>query len=144
MLATELQSLARQSFDQLAPDDELLRRYAETRDEVAFAELVRRHGSLVLGVGRRILGDRQAGEDILQATFLLLAKKADQVRWQRTIAPGYIPRPIESRERPKAENTRPSLFPNCCRIRQTKVQAILPSRFCGRKCKARSTRNCRE
>ena len=87
MLAAESQRLACQSIDQLAPDDELLRRYADSRDEEAFAELVRRHGSLVLGVGRRVLGDHHAGEDILQATFLLLAKKADQIRWQRTIAP---------------------------------------------------------
>jgi RNA polymerase sigma factor (sigma-70 family) len=87
MLAAELQRLAFQSIDQLAPDDELLRRFAESRDEAAFAELVRRHGSLVLGVGRRILGDHHASEDILQATFLLLSKKADQIRWQRTIAP---------------------------------------------------------
>src|SRR5580700_9377482 len=87
MLAAELQRIALQSTELLAPDDELLRRFAESRDESAFSELVRRHGSLVLGVGRRLLGDHHAGEDILQATFLLLARKADQIRWQRTIAP---------------------------------------------------------
>src|SRR5262249_55529474 len=68
-------------------DDELLRRFARSRDEAAFAELVRRHGTLVLGVARRVLGEHHAAEDVLQATFLLLARKAWRVRWRRSVAP---------------------------------------------------------
>src|SRR5262245_133744 len=70
-----------------AGDDELLRRFALARDEAAFAELVRRHGTLVLGVARRVLGEHHAAEDVLQASFLLLARKAWRVRWRRSVAP---------------------------------------------------------
>ena len=86
-LVADIQRLAMQGADSLAPDNELLQRFAQKRDESAFTELVRRHGSLVLGVGRRVLGDHHIAEDVLQATFCLLARKADAVAWKRTIAP---------------------------------------------------------
>src|SRR2546421_258547 len=55
------------------PDAELLERFAARRDESAFTALVRRHGPLVLAACRRMLNDRHAAEDALQATFLVLA-----------------------------------------------------------------------
>jgi RNA polymerase sigma factor (sigma-70 family) len=58
------------------PDGELLERYVARRDEAAFAALVRRHGPMVLGVGRRLLHDRDTAEDVFQATFLVLARNA--------------------------------------------------------------------
>jgi RNA polymerase sigma factor (sigma-70 family) len=63
-----------------APDSELLERFAVRREEAAFAVLLRRHGPMVLGVGRRVLHQIQDAEDIFQATFLLLARKADAIR----------------------------------------------------------------
>jgi RNA polymerase sigma factor (sigma-70 family) len=57
-------------------DTELLRCFAERHDQCAFAELVERHGPLVLGVCRRILRDGHEAEDAFQATFLLLSRKA--------------------------------------------------------------------
>jgi RNA polymerase sigma factor (sigma-70 family) len=61
-------------------DRQLLNRFRAQRDEEAFAELVRRHGPMVLGVCRRVLGDGHAAEDAFQATFLLLVRKSKSLR----------------------------------------------------------------
>src|SRR5262245_35776222 len=69
-----------------AEDDRaLLEAFAHGGDEEAFAEIVRRHGPLVLGVCRRILGNVQDAEDAFQATFLVLARKASSVAWRESI-----------------------------------------------------------
>jgi RNA polymerase sigma factor (sigma-70 family) len=61
-------------------DRQLLERFAAARDEDAFAALVDRHGAMVLGVCRQLLGDAQHAEDAFQATFLVLARKARSIR----------------------------------------------------------------
>src|SRR5262245_53410124 len=62
--------------DDPGSDAQLLQRFAAARDERAFEMLARRHGPMVLGVCRRVLGDAQEAEDAFQATFLILARKA--------------------------------------------------------------------
>jgi RNA polymerase sigma factor (sigma-70 family) len=60
-----------------AADGDLVRRFADTHDEAAFAELVRRHGPMVLATCRRVLyPDVHSADDAFQATFLVLATKA--------------------------------------------------------------------
>jgi RNA polymerase sigma factor (sigma-70 family) len=72
--------------DESATDSELLRRFVEHRDEVAFATLVRRYAPMVLGVGLRTLHQRQDAEDVCQATFLTLSQKAASVGWRESVA----------------------------------------------------------
>jgi RNA polymerase sigma factor (sigma-70 family) len=67
-------------------DQELLNVFAVTCSEVAFAELVRRHSSLVLTVCRQVLRDAHHAEDAFQATFLVLARKAASVRKGTSLA----------------------------------------------------------
>ena len=69
-----------------ASDRELLRRFADTHDEAAFEALVRRHAAMVLAAGRRTLGNAHDAEDVCQAAFLLLARKAPSHTWQPSVA----------------------------------------------------------
>jgi RNA polymerase sigma factor (sigma-70 family) len=67
------------------PDRQLLERFLLFREETAFELLVRRHGPLVLGVCRRVLGNDHDAEDAFQATFLLLARKAGAIQRRESV-----------------------------------------------------------
>jgi RNA polymerase sigma factor (sigma-70 family) len=68
------------------PDTELLDRFARYADHPAFEVLVRRHGPMVLGVCRRVLGGADA-DDAFQAVFLVLIRKARGLRRADRLAP---------------------------------------------------------
>lgn len=61
-------------------DGDLLDRFIAERDETAFAEIVRRHGLMVLGVCQRVLDNRHDAEDCFQAAFMVLVRKAATIQ----------------------------------------------------------------
>jgi RNA polymerase sigma factor (sigma-70 family) len=61
-------------------DRQLLAQYARNHSPDAFAELVRRYADLVYSSARRQLGNSDLVEDVSQAVFILLSRKAGGVR----------------------------------------------------------------
>ena len=72
-----------------ANDMELVRDYARQNSESAFAELVRRHINLVYSVAVRFTGNPGDAEDVTQAVFILLARKAAGLSG-RTVLTGWL------------------------------------------------------
>ena len=68
-------------------DGELLDRFVARREGAVFEAIVRRHGPMVWGVCRRVLRDHHDGEDAFQATFHVLARRAESVRPREKLAP---------------------------------------------------------
>jgi RNA polymerase sigma factor (sigma-70 family) len=71
---------------QSTDDSALLRQYLEDHSEAAFAELVARHVNLVYSVALRHVGDPHQAEEITQAVFILLARKAAQLRHDKALS----------------------------------------------------------
>ncbi len=71
-----MQDVAGQTSQSEPTDECLLRDYLVSQDAGAFAAIMRRHGGMVSGVCRRVLGREQDVEDAFQATFLVLLRKA--------------------------------------------------------------------
>ena len=74
-------------------DRQLLDNYVHEQDSAAFRDLVSRHGSAVHRVCRGVLKDIHEAEDAFQATFLVLARRAPEIRdpealggWLRGVA----------------------------------------------------------
>jgi RNA polymerase sigma factor (sigma-70 family) len=70
-------------------DGELIERFRAAQDEgseQAFEALVTRHGPMVMGVCRNILRDPVDLHDAFQATFLVLARRADAIRNRDVLA----------------------------------------------------------
>jgi RNA polymerase sigma-70 factor (ECF subfamily) len=83
---TNLESPARLRAAVEEPADaELLTRWC-AGDAAALEWLVRRHGSMVLGVCRRILAHADDAEDAFQATFLVLVRKGHQLARREQVA----------------------------------------------------------
>src|SRR6516162_3822893 len=87
MAQPALQRLARQFSSGIDADDaELLGRFHRRRDEGALEALLRRHGPMVLGVCRRVLGNDHDADDAFQAVFLVLIRRAGSVQSPHLLA----------------------------------------------------------
>src|SRR5277367_6328402 len=72
------------------PDDIfLLHEFAATESETAFAALVSRHISLVYSVALRSTGNFHAAQEISQAVFIILSRKAKSLG-SKTILSGWL------------------------------------------------------
>jgi RNA polymerase sigma factor (sigma-70 family) len=95
MTANKPEALLQHIRDQVGPgvdalsDRDLLERFARGGDEAAFAALVRRYGAMVLRICRNILDNHHDADDVFQATFLVLARKAGALGWRESVA-GWI------------------------------------------------------
>lgn len=69
-----------------ADDVELIRRFIESRDQLAFELLLWRHGTWVLRVCQSILHHAQDAEDAFQAVFLIFAQKAKAIRERKSLS----------------------------------------------------------
>ncbi len=70
-------------------DWQLLRRFVDHNSQEAFATLTTRYLNLVYSVCRRELTDAQTAEDVTQAVFLILARKAPTLR-RSVILSGWL------------------------------------------------------
>src|SRR6185436_16334355 len=70
-----------------ATDLQLLRAYAQQRDERAFAAIVERYFAVVYAAARRhVRGNSHLAEDVTQAVFIMLARKAASLREGASVA----------------------------------------------------------
>jgi RNA polymerase sigma factor (sigma-70 family) len=70
-------------------DMDLVQQFARSNADEAFAALVRRHINLVYSVALRQLGNAQDAEEVTQAVFIVLARKAASLR-SGTILSGWL------------------------------------------------------
>ena len=72
-----------------ASDTDLLEQFVHDRSEAAFTALVERHIGIVHAVALRYTANPQHAEDITQAVFIILARKAEALN-RKTILPGWL------------------------------------------------------
>ena len=67
-------------------DRDLLQAFAQHGDGDAFAALLHRHGPMVLRLALHLLHHQQDAEDVFQAAFLALARQAQSLRGESSVA----------------------------------------------------------
>jgi RNA polymerase sigma factor (sigma-70 family) len=136
-LARDLEQVFGHGTATALPEGQLLRRFVAERDESAFSTLVSRHGPMVLGVCRRVLGTRPDAEDAFQATFLVLLRRANALQAADSLGPWLYgvawrvasrARAGNARRRLEEENaaaTRPEQTETDCSAARRELHAII-------------------
>jgi RNA polymerase sigma factor (sigma-70 family) len=99
-------------------DMELVREYARHLSEEAFATLVSRYVNLVYSVALRQLGDAHLAEEVSQATFIILARKAGSLG-PKTILSAWLCR--------TAQYTSARVLRTQCRLQNREQKAYMQS-----------------
>jgi len=113
------------------PDARLLELFARNGSEEAFAALVQRHIAVVHSVALRHTANPQHAQDITQAVFIILARKAGTLG-EKTILPGWLYRTprfaaaeaLESQQMLPPDASFPWLRSVLRRTKYTKTDAI--------------------
>lgn len=87
-------------------DQQLLRTFNEQGDASAFCELMRRHGGLVRAAAYKVIGNTSEVDDIAQATFLALVRKARSLNTRNGTLAGWLYRVADC----LARNARRDMF----------------------------------
>lgn len=101
-------------------DIQLLREFAEPQSDAAFAALVTRYVNLVYSVALRQTGNPHAAEEITQAVFIILARKAGSLG-AKTILSGWL----YQTARLTAANYRRTGFRRARREQEAHMQSVL-------------------
>jgi RNA polymerase sigma factor (sigma-70 family) len=86
LLIRRLHALSEAAPGSEPADPTLVTRYRDSGDTAALDCLVRRHGPMVLRVARRVLANAHDVDDVFQATFLVLARRACSIRKGESLA----------------------------------------------------------
>ena len=73
----------------MADDMELVREFATRRSDAAFETLVSRHINLIYSVALRQVRDPHLAQEVAQAVFIILARKAGSLG-SKTILSGWL------------------------------------------------------
>ena len=104
----------------MSDDMALVREYAQSNSEQAFATLVSRHVNLVYSVALRQVRDPHLAEEITQAVFIILARKAKSLS-PKTILSGWLCRTARN----VAANTLRTQRRRQFREQESQMQSIL-------------------